>query len=585
MDDQPEQEKEQNEINKIDLSALQGFSFGTQWTPAEKAVSPRREGKEREHQGDRGHAGGGHAPRDRRQLHRPTGNPQRGAPAQGRPEQARGAQDPRDRGSNFRDRRDRSAGQQNRQQDNRPYMSQLFDVVFYPEDEIFHKIVQRVRDSKHTYELFEIARAVLGKNERCVIVVRRKPDASGNQPPVHVSVVDGLPFETEEEAVNHAVRTHLGNFFTIEDVELEAPKGSFVVVSRCGITGELLGPPNHHRYQHILQQHHAARLPQMSFERFRERLESVREPEAINAWLEKMKKGVRYTWKMPAEGVEAPVFDAHEDARNHLLANARDQVVRQLEHARFQGKLLESIPDGEIRRAIEGQLERQRRFPLESANALRGRLRREGFTIFKKGAKGVSYVCAVKRKFRNPGQTFSDSIGNLIQFIETNPMISVRELPAKMLGFTLPPRVLPVSPGGTPAEPKALSPEGDSVVRRLLLDLRWLVSEGYVTEFSDGKLYAPPPATPQSKKEVEHEEEEHHDEEVTDETSEGHPEAQAEVHQEVQPGVQPEAQPDSAPEAPAPTAETTEQTEPVADTPVDPAPIHGEEPIEPRAPD
>jgi hypothetical protein len=39
----------------------------------------------------------------------------------------------------------------------------------------------------------------------------------------------------------------------------------------------------------MLQQHHAARVPNMSFDRFRERLESVREPEVIAAWLEKMK--------------------------------------------------------------------------------------------------------------------------------------------------------------------------------------------------------------------------------------------------------------------------------------------------------
>jgi hypothetical protein len=32
-----------------------------------------------------------------------------------------------------------------------------------------------------------------------------------------------------------------------------------------------------------------------------------------------------------------------------------------------------------------------------------------------------------------------------------------------------------------------------------MLDLRWLITEGYVTEYGDGKLYAPPPM-PEPKK-------------------------------------------------------------------------------------
>ncbi len=73
----------------------------------------------------------------------------------------------------------------------------------------------------------------------------------------------------------------------------------------------------------------------------------------------------------------------------------------------------------------------QRRFPLDTANGLRGRLRRESFTIFKKGSKGISYVCAVKRKFRIPGQVFAESIGTLIAFIEAHPMVRASELPEK----------------------------------------------------------------------------------------------------------------------------------------------------------
>jgi hypothetical protein len=235
-----------------------------------------------------------------------------------------------------------------------------------------------------------------------------------------------------------------------------------------------------------------------------------------------MKKTTRYTWKLSPAGETAPAVDQLEEARMYLLTHAKDKVVKLVDSARFHGKSLELLPQGEIHRAIEGALERQRRFPLDTANALRGRLRREGFTIFKKGSKGVSYVCAVKRKFRVPGQTFSDSIGALISFIEAHPMTKASELPVKFLGIQPPqaPAPTPAAEGSTvppiqvsgtipPIPPDAsttLTAEDQSKLSRLNGDLRWLVTEGYVTEFIDGRLFAPPPMTEARKQEVEKDE-------------------------------------------------------------------------------
>ena len=391
--------------------------------------------------------------------------------------------------------------------------------------------------------------------------------------------------------------THLKKFFDRADVEVEPPKGSFQVINRCSVTGELLGPPNYHRYNQIVQQHYAARLSgRMGFEAFRGRIETVRDPEVVNQWLAKMRKTTRYTWKLspaapaaespapaadaaapaeaaaPVPAAAAPFFDTPEDARLHLLTHARDKVVRTSENARFPGRLLETLPSGEIHRAVEGALERQRRFPLDTANGLRGRLRREHFTIFKKGSKGVSYVCAVKRKFRVPGQTFSDSIGALIAFIEANPMVRAGELPAKFLGIKVAEKPVVASPAATaaegtaadasaspapapdaaPAKAEEISVDDRARLARLQGDLLWLVREGYVTEFIDGRLFAPPVMVEARKKEIEAEE---HD-------PENFPEAPA------------------AAEAAAP-AEATPESAPVAEAPVEPAsevPPSGEAP-------
>ncbi len=451
-------------------------------------------------------------------------------------------------------------------------MSPHFAVTFYPEDGSFKVLADAIRKSCRTFELFYIARSVVEKNERFIAVVQRIPAsarqgapaaesaAPGGKPaPFFISVPDGIPFETEDAAIAHVLEKHLANFFDTSEVEVEAPKGNFQVVNRCTITGTLLAPPNYHLYNSILAQHHAANV-RMPLEAYKTKVESVRDPEVVAQWLEKMKKATRYTVKPApvrapkpdaaasvaevAEAVEAeapveavaetapeaadaaaapeagapeaaaaeiaapevvtsevaalPSFDSLEEARQYLLTEARSRVVRSVEQLRFPGRILETIPaNTEIRRAVEGALAAQRRFPLDTANALRGRLRRESFTIFKKGSKGISYVCAVKRRFRVPGQTFSDALASLIAFIEANPMIKESELPVRHLGL----EARPAPAEGV--EPVAIPADEVEKLTKLKGDLRYLVKEGYVTEFVDGALYCAPAMVEARKREIE----------------------------------------------------------------------------------
>jgi hypothetical protein len=631
MDDNASKENPPAGFNKLDLTQLQGFSFGTQWTQDKSSPADEREHSERPRREDRRDgqgAPGGAPPRDRRTFRKPVGAPgaaDGGAPAGGAaPERQnysgdraprrdgpgqeyRGA--PRREGGPGGDRGPRSYDRTAAPFDRGPYDSPYYAVTFYPEDTSFNTLVQTIRKSCRTIELFEIARTVVAKLDRFIVVLTRKPSSapagaageSTAKQPIYLSVPDGLPFESEEAAVSHVLTKHLGLFFDSAEVEIDPPKGNFQVINKCSVTGELLGPPNYHRYTQIVQQHHSAKVSRMSLEAYRSRIETIRDPEVVAQWLAKMKKTTRYTWKNPSLGkttppiVPAPVaaapvesapasggdnaapapaadsapaeaapvpvaapaitFDSFEDARAYLLTQARDKVVRGLESVRFHGTTCEQLLPGEIYNAVEGALERQRRFPLDTANALRGRLRREHFTIFKKGSKGVSYVCAVKRKFRVPGQTFADSIGGLISFIENHPMVKASELPVKFLGIKLPAAPSAASTSITtppvetppPVEP-VLTLEERAKIARLQGDLVWLVREGYVTEFIDGRLFAPPPMVEARKKEVEAEE--HDPENFPDVPAETRPPMPVSAPQAVAAPVEPVPAP-----APAPSVE------------------------------
>lgn len=389
----------------------------------------------------------------------------------------------------------------------------VVEATFYPEEEPFRVLAQAIRTSCRTFELFEIARLILEKPDRFVCVVKDPEQKEGDPARLHASVPDGLPFRSEEEALAHALKHYMEDFFEKETVEVAPPSGSFQMVHKCGLTGELLGAPNYHRYQALCRAHHAAKLAHMPYSRFEQRIESSREEADIQGWLDKMRVQTHYKSKENPE----QVFHSFEDARLSLITQGKDKLVRPAYSARFAGKALALLnPSDPIRRSVEMLLENQRKFPLDTANHLRGRLRRMNFAVYKRGSKGVSYVCAVKRRFRQPNEVLADNLQELIDFLEAHPNYPAKELPRGFLGIDPAKRVKPpaaaqaaakemvkeVAEGIGEPEVAAVAEKAEPVrveltaaeqasIRQLMTDLRYLVGEGYVTEFSDGRLFVP----------------------------------------------------------------------------------------------
>lgn len=513
--------------NALHLNTLSGLDFGPSW--ADKGAQRRSLKSYESHgnsraKGKRSSTGGG--ARDRRGV---TGGSRSHAGSKDRRRQDGEHPHP-----------DRAA---------RKLFDATVKVDIYPQDHAFEALVNRLRSTVRTYQLFEIAHLLLEKPERYVVVVENKARPGEKPAPLFFSVPGHLPFETEAAAIEYVLDKHLDLFFDIEVIEVDPPKGNFQMVNRCSITGELIGPPNDHRYQEFLQRHYASKIRGMSFDRFVAKIETVKEQESIDAWVESMRKSARYVLKERQEG-EPEVFESLQAVRLFLQQQRKDEVVGCGEKIRFAGRDIERLPQGNIRRSVQAYVEQQLHFPLDSANNIRGRLRRHKFAVYKKGSKGVSFVCAVKRKFRDSQTVFTPSIQGLIEFIEHHPNISAsilpklyididtqKQHPAKLemseaevavakqaatlavaqaaqaaesnaeptLETSPEPEPIPAADlsASTEARPTLeLSAEEQERLKQLMLDLRWLIVEGYVTEYGDGRLFAAPPLPEATAKQI-----------------------------------------------------------------------------------
>ena len=351
-------------------------------------------------------------------------------------------------------------------------------VSFMPEEAPFANLVREMRTSCRTYPLFDLAKVILGKPERFVVLAEPVEKSDENPNNYFVTKLDGLPFTTREEACHHLMAHHGESFFAVEESEGEPPQGSFSVVNKCAFTGELLAPPNYHRYTELVREHHATRLSDMPFEKFQRRIETDHDPESVAAWLECMKKVRVYRLKDCCEG-EPESFDTRESLQRFLFGQRFPKLIKKVGKTRFPGVRLAQLSTGELKRDIEQTLEEQRRYPLSTSNMLRRRFRRLNFAVYKRGSKGITMVCAVKRRPRSSDTVFADSIQALLHFLDENANARKSELIERHLGFAQGER----------------TEEQEEMVRQLARDLRWVVTEGYVTEFADGTLLLAPVAS------------------------------------------------------------------------------------------
>ena len=340
----------------------------------------------------------------------------------------------------------------------------IVDVSFYPEDKAFDLLISTLRASGKTYELFHIAHLILEKTERLVAVIRHKPDAGGEIKPLYLSLLDGIPFEAEDETLSYILRHHLDEFFSVEEVDLEAPKGKFSCIHRCGLTKKLLSAPNYHRYKDILREHFQNEIQHTSYENFLSRIETTQEESDIQSWVEQMSHGKIYIPKELPEAVTEPIrLETLSRVKQYCLQYFKERMIRSASSLRIAGSTLSRLPMGQLRRSIEWVLQKQRHFPLETANNLRGRLRHAHFSTYKKRNedKVITLVCPVQRKFRTYRDIFEPEVQMVLEWLEAHPMSTHQELSAV------------------------------ENIPNAMQSLSCLVHSGWVTEFEDGKLFLP----------------------------------------------------------------------------------------------
>lgn len=253
---------------------------------------PRREGPR--NAGPRGNGGtggqGGQGGEGRDRGPRPEGRRDgQGGGGRGRDDR-RGARDPRER----------------RPEPPQQPVLEGWKLDLVAEEPAIEGIAKQVRSRAKAYPLFELARLIVQLSDRYSVKLTPESDQTAGLFRVKR---DGSLWTSRKEAVNHLLAKHLGQFYRKSSVAIEPPKGAFTVVAQCGMSGVLLGPPNHHEYTSRVISLHASRFKNMPFEVYKSRIRMVRDEALIEQWKSEQSTKTIYIPMTPGSENDAPAAE------------------------------------------------------------------------------------------------------------------------------------------------------------------------------------------------------------------------------------------------------------------------------------
>ncbi len=249
-------------------------------------------------------------------------------------------------------------------------------------------------------------------------------------------------------------------------------------MAQCSLSGVVLGPPNYHAYQAKLKELHEERFARMPFEKFKANVKVVHDEAIVAQWLEEQSWTTEYT---DPKNPDAPKLHSLEEVQQHFKAHHMKGVVDRVKSAEVSGDFQKQVARP-FRDLVKFYVDDQRRFPLQLATELSHQFTRQGLQFFKVN-KTVTHVSVSRPHYLDLEATpVSDMVQRIVQFIDQTPDCSR----AKVMQALAPsPAAEENTPATTESAPAAeLTPEQAAVST----DLHWLIHQGHVIEFSNGKM-------------------------------------------------------------------------------------------------
>ena len=200
---------------------------------------------------------------------------------------------------------------------------------------------------------------------------------------------------------------------------------------------------------------------------------SAKRPESEEA--APAEEGVPAAEETPKANFEIPadalVFKSKAEAEKHFLETHGKETFASVKTSTVPGTIPAKLVSGALHNMLTRNAERQQRLPMPMVRNLSPVLEKAGLRFFKLGKKEI-YVARSRPRPLSAKLDVSPRIRSIVQYIRDNEKQDLNKL------------VTALVPNAAAREGTEPTPEEIEFLK----DLRWLIREGYVIEFSSGEL-------------------------------------------------------------------------------------------------
>lgn len=339
-------------------------------------------------------------------------------------------------------------------------------MTLSPAAEAVHLVVREIHHVARVYSLYDVAQILLAGRNRYHLNF----SLSNNAPSIFLSKKDQSLWQTKEEAIAHFWQSEAAaEYYESEETETDPPAGNFQVVARCGMSGEWLGPPNFHSYQSTLRRIHRERFSHMPFEVYASRVRTERGEEAVNAWLDTMRKRVR--WRPKGADDSAWRFDRSEIERD-FATRVFPELFAEVRSAEIPGDVPAKNLSPGLLACVRIAGSHARKHPAILIPAICRLLENEHLSVFKR--EGKLFTGPARPHPLTTDAVLAERPSAIVTWLEANPEAKLAQLWTGVL------------------------PEGQTEAgTEWLADLFWLLTQGHVLLFADDSLVLPRRRAPQ----------------------------------------------------------------------------------------
>ena len=329
-----------------------------------------------------------------------------------------------------------------------------FKITVSPDNKILDTLKKGIKKSGISYSLEEINAAIINKKDRLKITIENLK----NQDSFYITKFDNSVFDTKLNAVKHIIDKGLKHVVDITETVGESPNGNFKNILKCTATQILLPPKNFHDFEAIIKTHLVENNIRFSYDKYVESLQLVEDELTISEWKNKPLKKLVYTTK---ELNNKRTFNKIDGIQRYISSVETNEFIKTNNIVNIEGDNIDRLGTN-LRDFISNFLKTTYQWKKDLFFNILINFKKSGFYIFKYGPKSFLFASGPKHKPIEITK-ISENCVKIVNIIQSNKSVKILTILSQ-------------------------SEQIELDKKQILIELKWLVKEGYIREFSDGTV-------------------------------------------------------------------------------------------------